>query len=109
MTLYGSFQNRIMERDTETVPEIGMGATELCYTDRYPYTVVKILSKSRIVVQADNYEPADNEPMSNNWKYSPNPEGTLKTLIKTKKGWKVLKGSTYFRLNMRQHYYDYSF
>ena len=107
--MYGSLQNRIMERDTETVPEIGMGATELCYTDRYPYTIIEILAKNKIKVQEDNYESTDNEPMSNNWKYTPNTEGKIETLIKTKKGWKRLGGITYFRLGVREHHYDYSF
>ena len=109
MTLYGSLQNRLRENGTEIVPEVGMGATELLYTDRNPYTVTEVLSKSRILVQEDNYESADNVPMSNNWKFSPNPDGNIETLVKTKKGWKVLKGSTYFRLGSRDKYYDYSF
>lgn len=109
MATYGSLQNRLLERDTETVPEIGMGATELCYSDRYPYTVVEILAKNKIKVQEDSYEPADAEPMSNNWKCFPNPEGRIETLIKTRKGWKRLGGSTYFRLGIRQKYFDYSF
>lgn len=105
----GSFLNRLLERDTETIPEIGMGATELCYSDREPYTVIEIIAKNKIKVQADNYEPADKELMSNNWICTPNPEGKIETLIKTKKGWKRLGGCTYFRLGIRERYYDYSF
>lgn len=109
MALYGSLQNRLLERETQTIPEIGMGATELGYSDRRPYTIIEILSSNKVVVQEDNWESSDNVDMSNNWKYSPDPEGNTLTLIKTKKGWKVLKGSTYFRLNHREYYYDYSF
>lgn len=105
----GSLQNRILERDTEIIPEIGMGATELCYTDRYPYTVVEIIAGNKIKVQADSYEPADLNMMSNNWEYSPNPKGKIETLIKTRKGWKRLGGCTYFKLGVREYYYDYSF
>lgn len=109
MNLHGSFQNRLLERDVETIPEIGMGATELLYSDRYPYTIVEILAKNKIVVQEDTMEHADTTPLSNRWTCIKNPEGLKKTLVKTKKGWKVLHGSTYFRLGVRDPHYDYSF
>ena len=47
MKLEGSLQNRMMEGST-TNKEIvvGMGATELLYTDRNPYTVIEVKAKT---------------------------------------------------------------
>lgn len=105
MKLYGSFQNRLMEGAQEIVPEIGMGATELMWSDRYPYTVVEIVSKNRIKVQEDIYTMQSN----GDYEFKSNFDGVIKTLIKTSHGWKVLKGSTYFRLGIRDVYIDPSF
>lgn len=105
MKLYGSFQNRLMEGPQEIVPEIGMGAIELMWSDRYPYTVVEIISKNRIKVQEDIYTMQPN----GDYEFKSNSDGVIKTLIKTSHGWKVLKGSTYFRLGIRDVYIDPSF
>ena len=92
MKLYGSFQNRLMEGAQEIVPEIGMGATELMWSDRYPYTVVEIVSKNRIKVQEDIYTMQSN----GDYEFKSNLDGVIKTLIKTSHGWKVLKGQHIF-------------
>lgn len=107
--LYGSLQNRLMERADDTKPEIGMGATKLSYTDRDPYTIIEVISPCKIKVQEDKAESIGKEYYSQEWKITPNPEGRTEILIKTKKGWKIPKSCTYFRIGMRQKYFDYSF
>ena len=107
--LHGSFQNRMMEGKQEIIPEVGMGATELGYSDRNPYTIVEIISKNKIVVQADDAENVGEVCYDQNWKITPNPNGHKKTLIQTKKGWKVFKGCTRFIIGHREKYYDYEF
>ena len=42
MKLYGSLVNRMSEDYKSPVPEIGMGATVLGYSDRHAYTIVKV-------------------------------------------------------------------
>lgn len=51
---YGSLQNRISERSFCTVPEKGMGATELLYSDRHAYTILEV-SKETITATRDVY------------------------------------------------------
>ena len=109
MKWYGNLTNRIMEGKQDIVPEIGMGATKLSYSDRDPYTIVEILSKSRIVVQADRAENVGEVCYDQNWKITPDPNGHKLTLINTKNGWKVLKGCTRFIIGHREKYFDYEF
>ena len=91
MKLEGSLQNRMMEGST-TNKEIvvGMGATELLYTDRNPYTVIEVKSKNRILVQADGAINKATFP-DQEWEYSRNPEGQILELVKTKMDGKCLK------------------
>lgn len=91
MKLEGSLQNRMMEgRTTNKEIVVGMGATELLYTDRNPYTVIEVKSKNRILVQADGAINKATFP-DQEWEYSRNPEGQILELIKTKMDGKCLK------------------
>jgi hypothetical protein len=108
---YGSIVNRMMEGETETQPQVGMGATALYHSDREPYTIVEIKSKTRIIVQEDNAKRIDKNGMSESqeYEYTRNPDGIKVELVKTKYGWKQLKGRTKYLLDYRSKYYDYSF
>ena len=44
---YGSIENAIANQTRSKVPEVGMGVTQLLYSDRHPYTVVGIISPRR--------------------------------------------------------------
>jgi hypothetical protein len=108
---YGSIVNRMMEGNSPIEPQVGMGATELMHSDREPYTIVEIKSPRRIIVQADDSKRIDSNGMSESqqYEYTPNPNGSKVELIKTKYGWKQFKGSTRFMIGERNKYYDYSF
>lgn len=109
--MYGSLQNRLMEGRQTQEPYVGMGATKVLYSDRRAYTVSRIKSKCRIIVQRDRVirEPDYNYFGNQHCRFEPNPEGYEVELIRTKKGWKVLGGSTYFTLGVRDEYEDPSF
>ena len=109
MKWYGNLENRIMEGKQDIIPEVGMGATEILYSDRNPYTIVEVISKNKIKVQADKAKNVGKEFYSQDWEITRDEEGTIKTLIQTKNGWKVLKGSTRFIINVRDKYFDYEF
>ena len=109
MEMYGNLTNRLMEGKQDIVPEIGMGATKLSWSDRDPYTIVEIISKNKIVVQADEAENIGDVCYDQQWKITPNPNGHKTTLIQTKKGWKVLGGCTRFIIGRREKYFDYEF
>jgi hypothetical protein len=42
MKLYGSLDNRLAENTLQPIPEVGMGATEMLYSDRHAYTILKV-------------------------------------------------------------------
>ena len=47
--IYGSLDNRMLERTFQKVPEVGMGATMTMYSDRHAYTILEI-SKNTVTV-----------------------------------------------------------
>lgn len=109
----GSLINWMMGGLQHPVPEVGMGATELCWSDRHPYTIIEI-SKSgkRMKVQADIAIRTDNNGMSESqeYEYKRDPEGAIRTLYLTKTGkWRELKGICFFSIGSRSEYYDFSF
>ena len=87
--------------EKEVQPFIGMGATEILYSDRNPYTVIEVISKNKIKVQEDETINVGKEFYNQDWE--------IKTLIKTKKGRKVLKSNIRFILGVRKKYFDYAF
>jgi hypothetical protein len=110
---YGSMVNAIGNQTRSLKPEVGMGVTELMYSDRHPYTVVEILSSKRIVVQEDVARRTDSNGFSETQKYeyTPNPTSPRIILFLNKFGrWKRLgdaKGST-FLVGKREEYYDFT-
>lgn len=115
MSTHGSINNMIAGSDPETVPEVGMGATKIGWTDRHPYTVIEVLSPKRIVVQEDHAERIDNNGMSECQQYSftPNPNGIKYELRKAKNGqWYGpggMRNGGKFVIGRRGKYHDYSF
>ena len=111
MAWHGSVHNRLMDGTQTEEPFVGMGATELLWSDRHAYTVIRIKSKCRIIVQRDKAIPAEGYDYFGNqvYDFESNPDGYTLELIKTKKGWKTLGGCNYFHLGTRMEYQDPSF
>ena len=88
--------------------EIGMPATILSYTDRYPATVIAKTPRT-VTVQYDNYKRTDSNGMSESqqYDYEQDPEGPTTRFWLTKRGWR--RGCTSLGLGWREHYYDFSF
>jgi hypothetical protein len=64
MRVFGNLMNRIAETAKPPVPEVGMGATILMYSDRHAATVIEILDvrmiskqPTKIVVQERSRHP----------------------------------------------------
>lgn len=109
---FGSLDN-MMEAGVgrDIVPEVGMGATILSWTDRHPATVVEVgEDKKTFVLQQDNAKRTDKEGMSEcqSYEYTPNPSAPRKTVRLTPKGWKIVGGHR-VALGMRERYHDFSF
>jgi hypothetical protein len=115
MAQFGSLTNLLMNRSKTVTPEVGMGVTELCWSDRRPYTIVEIVSPKRIIVQADKATRTDKnfESESQAYEYSPNPDAprvtlTLRSNGKWAKQGESSKGAGWI-FGLRQAYHDFSF
>jgi hypothetical protein len=112
----GSLVNNIYSKSESPAPEIGMGVTQLCFSDRHPYTIIDVISSHEILVQSDNAVRVDNNGMSDSqdWEFSPNPRGIKHILTLRKNGaWKCkgdsLKSSYNWMIGKRSKYHDFSF
>jgi hypothetical protein len=112
----GSFINKLYSESKSNSPEIGMGVTECCWSDRHAYSVIDVISPREIVVQRDHAQRIDNYGMSDcqTWEYSNNPEGNICTLTLRKNGRWIRKGfgqknSSGWIVGKRDEHYDYSF
>ena len=97
--------------DNQVVPVVGMGATICYHSDRYPATVIWVSASGKTIrIQEDNAVRTDMNGMSEcqDYTYSPDPNGAIRTARLTKRGWKVSKGPS-VALGTRRKYYDYSF
>lgn len=108
--MHGSLINRLSEGKTAVKPEVGMGATELCYSDRHAYTIVEVSPSGKTIkVQPDKATRTDNNGMSDAQTYSfePDTNAPIITVRLTKKGWQS-KGRP-FAIGYRSEHYDYTF
>ena len=88
MKWYGNLNNRIMEqgKDAEEIT-VGMGVTEFSWSDRHAYEVTKVIDQKHISIRELKHTPADNIPMSNNWKLESDPTRPEIDLVKRGKYW----------------------
>ena len=102
-----------MENGTKAAADwVGTGATELMWSDRNPYTVVEVLSPTRIVVKADDYKviSGSGHDGSAQYEYTARPDATPVILTLRKNGrWypigESIKGTSY-AIGTRRRYYD---
>lgn len=112
--------NLIYERARSATPEVGMGATEVMWTDRHAYTVVAVLSPRKVVVQRDTATRTDRDPRtglpyygdSQSYDFAPDPDGRTVAVSLRKDGrWRQVGGSggSVFVIGHRSEHFDYSF
>jgi hypothetical protein len=97
-------------------PKVGMGATLVYWTDRHAATIVAVSASGReITVQRDKAVRTDKNGLSESqdYTYSPDPEGPTYVATRRKNGRYVLKGEpmrgTGVAIGHRREYYDPSF
>ena len=61
---YGSLDNRLAERARGKKPEVGMGVTEMCYSDRHPYEIIEVKDERHITIRRLDAKRIDNNGMS---------------------------------------------
>lgn len=120
----GSLVNHLYSRAVkgQPEPEVGMGATLLAWTDRYPATIVAV-EGNIITVREDNSRRVDHNGMSEtqDYEFTPNPDGYESNYRREKDGtWSlVVKNETTgrwnkrsgngLRIGSRDKYHDFSF
>lgn len=114
--MHGSLTNRMMEGSKQPTPEVGMGVTECCWSDRHAYTIVEVVTDKLIVVQRDKVKRTDQNGMSESQQYSyeADPEGAKVEVTLRKNGKWITKGEglkngTGWLIGSRREYHDYSF
>lgn len=130
MKWYGSVQNRISAECEMPKPEVGMGVTELLWSDRDPWEVIEVISEKKIRIRELGYKRTDNDGISEHQEYEffPNPDGEVKTLVLRNGKWRDLKkeyvnnadgklvsvetrrlGCSQWLIGRAERYFDYSF
>lgn len=110
---YGSLQNRLEERTRQPMPEVGMGATAMYWSDREAYEVVAVRDARHITVRRMGYKCLD--WYAGDWEVFPDPNGRTLDLFKTQKGqWRERIGKNglgdiVFVLGTAREYRDPSF
>lgn len=104
--------NQFYPTGKEVVPEVGMGCTEILWSDRHAFTVIEVTKSRdgvirRCKVQADKAIRTDNNGMSDcqSYRFERDPNGGILELKLTKKGWNH-KG-TKFSMGTRDEHYDF--
>lgn len=125
----GSLINHLYSRatDGEPMPEVGMSATVLCWTDRQAATITEVAHHGTIVwLRLDHARRLDTNGMSESqvYEHSPNPEGALYCFRKSRYGarrWEEVRLNSLtgrlilarsgkgLRIGERSHYHDFSF
>ena len=113
---YGSVQNRLLENSRSAEPEVGMGATECCWSDREPYEVIEVTDSRHIKVRALKYRVVKGSTFdgSAEYEYESDPDGFVATLFKKKNGkWVRRIGRSEdcngWIIGFAERYYDPSF
>ena len=117
MRLFGCINSRIAEAATANrAPEVGMGCTINLHSDCHAATIIDVLSPTRVRVQQDTSKLVSGSQMSESQEYefTPNPEGTKTTFSKRKNGLWIEVGSprtggTSLTIGERDEYYDPTF
>lgn len=126
-TQTASVTNHLMSRSTlgEPLPEVGMGATLLAWTDRHAATITEVIytrgGMNIVRVQRDRAVPKHQRATEDQkWEYSRDPLGTVHYFRKDKSGrWRevsvsdagrwVFRGSYGLAIGYRSEYRDPSF
>jgi hypothetical protein len=101
------------------VPEVGMGATLLFWTDRQPATIIAVETfktgqkagqPKAVLAQDDAWKRVDDNGMSESQQYvfTPNPNGAVRRFTLRADG-AYRCGSVQLAIGSRDRYYDFSF
>ena len=120
MRVFGNIMNRLREGARAPTPEVGMGATQLGYSDRHAGTIVSVgkfgkTPTGRIGWKMDIATRTDGNGMSESqsYDYKENPEAETIYYTLRKDGTYVVEGESLkhgrrLQLGVRDKYHDFS-
>lgn len=86
------------------IPEVGMGATLLYPSDRYPYTIVHVSKgKHKIIAQKDTVTLTSGSIFDGIFDYTPNPSAKRHPAYLNKHGQYIMDGCL-FHVGSREYY-----
>jgi hypothetical protein len=112
---FGSFYNIVMDEQAPAVPEVGMGATELFWSDRHAHTIIKVHGPKLIEVQRDKATRTDGNGISDaqSYQYEADPKGAVVMVSLRKNGKWIRVGESMrapsFAIGTRIEFYDFGF
>lgn len=121
VTSTGSFMNLLMAHAAPTIPEVGMGATSLHWTDRHACTIVAISTSLKrglptwVDAQRDTATRKDSNGMSEcqDYEYAANPNASIQRYTLRKNDRYVRMGDSIrgqsLLVGSRREYHDFSF
>lgn len=65
--------------------KVGDGATYYIGSDRYPFTIIEIVSDKKVILQRDHYRRIDNNGLSENQTYEYFPNSYAERIVVTKR------------------------
>jgi len=111
------FKSIVSSEQFDYTPEVGMGVSQFMFSDVNPYTIIKVISPKKIVVQADDYKRVNYTEENffsgpQEYEYTPNPNGVTRVITLRKNGHWHQEGesmkSDRWWLNLRMRHYDFS-
>jgi len=108
----------------DLTPYTALYANNICYSDAYPYEIVRIISAKTIEVREMDTERDPNwkpeiipggfsghctNQDEQRWTYKSNPERPVKRIRLNKRGWQDKYGSRFYLSNEPRRFHDYNF
>lgn len=103
--------NSILAEGVAADPVVGLGVTELGWSDRHAGTITRVAeSGKRFWFTMDTAIRTDQNGMSDaqSYIYKSNPDAPEREARLTSKGWRIVRGSP-IAVGYRHAYHDYSF
>lgn len=108
MSKFGSLTNQLLNNSAPPIPQVGMGCTELCWSDRNPCTIVSVSKSGKsFEFTYDDYKRTDKNGLSEvqTWEYTTRPDAPRHKARLCKDGRYKCHGLT-IRVGIREKYDD---
>ena len=99
---YGSITNRLQAMSKSEKPVVGMGVTELLWSDRYPFEVIEVTDDTHILIRALRaIRTDDNGPFTEcqEYRYETRLDGEVKPLVFRNGKWRECEWDIKYKMD----------